>query len=82
MKPRKYPYSGKLKLVRKELPRFIMLRNIAFDSGLIEYIDTMQQVSFNETIINFKIPKSLSHEVMQMRVQLPLLKVVEALNRY
>ena len=82
MKPRKYPYSGKLKLVRKELPRFIMLRYIAFESGLIEYIDTMQQVSFNETIINFKIPKFLSHEEKQMRVQLPLLKVVEVLNRY
>ena len=82
MKPRKYPYSGKLKLVRKKLPRFIMLRNIAFDSGLIEYIDTMRQTVSGETIIFFKIPKFLSHEEKQMRVQLPLLKVIEVLNRY
>lgn len=82
MKPRKYPYSGKLKLVRKELPRFIMLKNVAFDSGLIEYIDTMQQLGLSETLIFFKIPKLFSHEEKQMRVQLPLLKVVEVLNRY
>lgn len=82
MKPRKYPYSGRLKLVRKPLPRFIMLRNIAFDSGLIEYIDTMQQTGSSDTLIFFKIPKLFSHEEKRMRVQLPLLKVVEVLNRY
>lgn len=41
MKPRKYPYSGKAKLIRKELPRFIKLGNIALKSELIKHIEAI-----------------------------------------
>ena len=61
MKPCKYPYSGRPKLIRQALPRFILLGNVAFNSNLVKYIDTMRQVAPNQTIIYFKIPKFLSH---------------------
>lgn len=43
MKPKKYPYSGRQRLVRKEMPRIIVLSYVAFDSGLVDRIDTMVQ---------------------------------------
>ncbi|MFH6616122.1 hypothetical protein QE521_07200 [Streptococcus suis] len=62
MKPKKYPYSGKTKIVRKEMPRFIMLSYTAFDSSLVERIDTMVQTGISETLITFKIPRFFSYE--------------------
>ncbi|HEO3953258.1 TPA: hypothetical protein ACG17D_001513 [Streptococcus agalactiae] len=82
MKPNKYPYSGKLKLIRKELPRFILLGYSAFESGLIEHIQEMRQVGANETLIICKIPRFFAYEEKQIRVRLPLWKVVEVLNQY
>lgn len=75
MKPCKYPYSGRPKLIRQALPRFILLGNVAFNSNLVKYIDTMRQVAPNQTIIYFKIPKFLSHEEKYVRV---LLKIDES----
>lgn len=82
MKPIKYPYSGRQRLVRKEMPRFIMLNYTAFDSSLVEHIDTMVQTGVSETLITFKIPRSFSYEEKQIRVSLPLIKVVKILNQY
>ncbi len=82
MKPKKYPYSGRRRLVRKEMPRFIMLTYTAFDSRLVDRIDTMVQTGISETLITFKIPKFFSYEEKQIRVPLPLIKVVKILNRY
>lgn len=82
MKPRKYPYSGKAKLIRKELPRFIQIADIAFESGLIEHIKIMKMASNRETIIFLKIPKFFAYEEKQIRVRLPLWKVVEVFNQY
>jgi len=81
MKPCKYPYSGRPKLIRQALPRFILLGNVAFNSNLVKYIDTMRQVTPNQTIIYFKIPKFLSHEEKYVRVLLKIDEVVKILNR-
>lgn len=82
MKPRKYPYSGRPNLTRKELPRFIMLSYTAFDSRLVNHIDTMVQTGVRETLITFKIPKFFAYEEKQIRVTLTLYEVVKILNRY
>lgn len=82
MKPIRYPYSGKTKIVRKEMPRFIMLSYTAFDSSLVDRIDTMVQTGISETLITFKIPRFFSYEEKQIRVRLPLWKVVEVLDQY
>ena len=82
MKPRKYPYSGRQRLVRKEMSRFIMLSYTAFDSSLVDRIDTMVQTGISETLITFKIPRFFSYEEKQIRVPLPLIKVVKILNQY
>lgn len=82
MKPKKYPYSGKTKIVREEMPRFIMLSYTAFDSRIVEYIDIMKQTGVRETLIIFKIPKFFAYEEKQVRVNLPIHDVVRILNRY
>lgn len=81
MRPSKYPYSGRPKLIRQALPRFILLGDIAFNSDLVKYIDTMRQGAPNQTIIYFKIPKMFSHEEKYVRVPLEIDEVVKILNR-
>ena len=82
MKPKKYPYSGRQRLVRKEMPRIIVLSYVAFDRGLVDRIDTMVQTGISETLITFKIPRFFSYEEKQIRVPLPLVEVVKILNQY
>lgn len=82
MKPKRRPYTGKIRIVRKEMPRFIMLSYTAFDSSLVDRIDTMVQTGINETLITFKIPRFFSYEEKQIRVSLPLIEVVKILNQY
>lgn len=82
MKPRKYPYSGRQGLVRKEMPRFIQLGNIAIDSKLINNIEMFEWVGPNETVIHLKIPKFFAYEEKQITVQLKLGQVLKILNRY
>ncbi|HEL2706224.1 TPA: hypothetical protein T7M05_001860 [Streptococcus suis] len=82
MKPRKYPYSGRQRLVRKEMPRFIQLGNIAIDSKLINNIETFEWVGPNETVIHLKTPKLFTYEEKQITVQLKLWQVLKILNRY
>ncbi|HEP3963929.1 TPA: hypothetical protein VC360_001426 [Streptococcus pyogenes] len=82
MKPKRRPYTGKIRIVRKEMPRFIMLSYTAFDSSLVDHIDTMVQTGINETLITFKIPRFFSYEEKQIRVPLPLIEVVKILNQY
>lgn len=82
MKPKRRPYTGKIRIVRKEMPRFIMLNYTAFDSRLVDLIDTMVQTGISETLITFKIPRFFSYEEKQIRVSLPLIEVVKILNQY
>ena len=82
MRPRRRQYNGKYKFVKKDLPRFIQLGDIAIESGLVDYINTMRMVGNNETIIYLQIPRFFAYEEKQIRVRLALWKVVKILNRY
>lgn len=82
MKPKRRPYTGKIRIVRKEMPRFVMLSYTAFDSRLVDHINTMVQTRISETLITFKIPRFFSYEEKQIRVPLPLIEVVKILNQY
>lgn len=82
MKPKRRPYTGKIRIVRKEMPRFIKLSYTAFDSRLVNHIDTMVQTGISETLITFKTPRFFSYEEKQIRVPLPLIEVVKILNQY
>lgn len=82
MRPKKYPYSGKVKIIRKEMPRFIILGYAAFENGLIKHIQEMEQVGPHETLIICKIPRFFNHEEKQIRVNLTLSQVVKILNQY
>lgn len=82
MKPRKYPYSGRLKLIRKELPRFIQLGDHAINSKLIDKIETLKWINSRETVICLKLPKPFAYEEKQIRVQMALGLIVEILNQY
>lgn len=82
MRPKRRPYTGKIRIVKKEMPRFITLSYTAFDSSLVDRIDTMVQTGISETLITFKIPRFFSYEEKQIRVPLPLIKVVKILNQY
>lgn len=82
MKPKRRPYTGKIRIARKEMPRFIKLSYTAFDSRLVNHIDTMVQTGISETLITFKTPRFFSYEEKQIRVPLPLIEVVKFLNQY
>ncbi|HES0751280.1 TPA: hypothetical protein VNW40_000717 [Streptococcus pyogenes] len=83
MKPRKYPYSGKIRIIKKELPRFVRLGDFAFNSNLVKHIDKIRQVKPNETLIRFKIPKLfMIYEEETFKVRLEIDKVVKILNQY
>ena len=80
MRPRRRQYNGKYKFVKKDLPRFIQLGDIAIESGLVDYINIMRMVGNNETIIYLQIPRFFAYEEKQIRVRLALWKVVKILN--
>lgn len=81
MKPKKYPYSGRPKLIRKELPRFVRLGNIAFNSELVKHIEVIREVSPKQTLVCFKIPKLFTVEEHQVRVHLRIDEAVKILNQ-
>ncbi|CAM3215426.1 hypothetical protein [Streptococcus pluranimalium] len=82
MKPKKYPYSGKAKLIRKELPRFIKLGKIALKSELIEHIEAIAFSGNYQTRIVLKIPRFFNREEKVIMVQLNIDDVVKILNQY
>ena len=81
MRPKRRPYTGKIRIVKKEMPRFIQLGNIAIDSKLINNIEMFEWVGPNETVIHLKIPKFFAYEEKQITVQLKLGEVLKILNR-
>ena len=82
MRPKRRPYTGKIRIVKKEMPRFIQLGNIAIDSKLINNIEMFEWVGPNETVIHLKIPKFFAYEEKQITGQLKLGEVLKILNRY
>lgn len=83
MRPKKYPYSGKARIVRKEMPRLIKLGNIALKSGLIKHIDVVVRAGYGQTRVVFKMPKPFfNYEEKAIMVYLDFEKVVNILNQY
>lgn len=71
-----------MRIFKKELPRFILLSDVAIDSRLIDAIKTMREESSTETILFLQIPRLMGYDNHQIKVGLPLWKVVEILNQY
>lgn len=83
MKPKRRPYTGKIRIVRKEMPRFIKLGNIALKSELIEHIDVVVRAGYGQTRVVFKMPKLFfNYEERVIMVYLDFEKVVNILNQY
>lgn len=83
MRPRRRPYTGKIRIVKKEMPRFIRLGNIALKSELIKHIDVVVRAGYGQTRVVFKIPKPFfNYEERTIMVYLGLEKVVNILNQY
>lgn len=68
MKPIKYPYSGRVKLIRQAMPRLINLGNIAINSELVQYIDFIKKLGPNQTLLIIRINKLLSYREKEIRV--------------
>ena len=83
MRPKKYPYSGKTKIVRKETPRFVRLGDVAINSNTIKYITEIKQVAQNQTLLFLKVPGPfLTFEKREIRVRNSVGNVVNLLNQY
>ncbi|HEM3554430.1 TPA: hypothetical protein U1B62_000929 [Streptococcus suis] len=83
MKPKKYPYSGRQRLVRKEMPRFVKLGSVALCKKTIDSIEGIRSENSYITVLILKIPKPfLSYEEKIIKVRLPFDEVVSILNQY
>ena len=51
MKPIKYPYSGRQRLVRKEMPRFVKLGSVALCEKIIDSIDSIECIRSENSYI-------------------------------
>ncbi|HEM3482012.1 TPA: hypothetical protein U1B26_000029 [Streptococcus suis] len=83
MKPKKYPYSGRPRLTRKEMPRFVKLGSVALCKKMIDSIEGIRSENSYITVLILKIPKPfLSYEEKTIKVRLPFDEVVSILNQY
>lgn len=82
MKPKRRPYSGKIKIVRKEMPRFIKFGSIALKRELIKHISTIKAVDSRRTTIFLKIPRLFSYDEQSITLPIGYNEVVELLNQY
>ena len=84
MRPKKYPYSGKLKqerLAGVTLPDLVVLPNVSFKKELIKHIYTVTKNHDNSTIIYFRIPKAFGlYEEQRTKVNLSYEETLKILN--
>ncbi|MDU4468636.1 MAG: hypothetical protein E7I99_10240 [Streptococcus mitis] len=84
MRPKKYPYSGKLKqerLADVTLPDLVVLPNVSFRKELLKHIYTVIKNHDNSTIIYFRIPKILgAYEEQRTKVNLSYEETLKILN--
>lgn len=73
MKPCKYPYSGKTKIIRKEMPRFVRLGDVAIKYDTIKYITEIKQVAPNQTMLFLRVPSLfLNFEKRKLELEIAL----------
>ena len=84
MKPKKYPYSGKLKqerLAGVKIPALVVLPNVSFRKELLKHIYTVAKNHDNSTIIYFRIPKVWgAYEEQRVKVNLSYEETLKILN--
>ena len=84
MRPKKYPYAGKLKqerLADVTLPDLVVLPNVSFRKELLKHIYTVIKNHDNSTIIYFRIPKILgAYEEQRTKVNLSYEETLKILN--
>ena len=87
MKPKKYPYSGKIKKQEKPsdvtLPDLVVLPNVSFRKELIKHVYTVTRYHDGCTIIYFRIPKIFgAYEEQKAKVNLSYEETLKILNSY
>lgn len=83
MKPKKYPYSGKLKqerLIDVKTPALVIFPNVSFRKELLKHIYTVVKNHDGATIIYFRIPKILGYDEQRAKVNLSYEETIKILN--
>lgn len=86
MRPKRHPYSGKLKqerLADVKSPALVIFPNFSFRKELLKHIYTVTENHDNSTIIYFRIPKVFgAYEEQRAKVNLSYEKTIKMLNSY
>lgn len=87
MRPKKYPYSGKIKKQEKPsdvtLPDLVVLPNVSFRKELIKHVYTVTRHFDDCTIIRFRIPKIFgAYEEQKAKVNLSYEETLKILKSY
>nr|DAS15170.1 MAG TPA: hypothetical protein [Caudoviricetes sp.] len=87
MRPKKYPYSGKIKKQEKPsdvtLPDLVVLPNVSFRKELIKHVYTVTRYYDDCTIIRFRIPRFLgAYDEQKVEVKLSYEETLKILNSY
>ncbi|MEZ7653070.1 hypothetical protein O3599_02945 [Streptococcus sp. 27098_8_103] len=84
MRPKKYPYLGKLKQERRadvKTPALVIFPNVSFRKELLKHIYTITKNHDNSTIIYFRIPKMFgAYEEQKAKVNLSYEGTLKILN--
>lgn len=83
MRPKRRPYTGKIRILKKEMPRFVKLGSVALCKKMVESIEGIQRENSYTTRLVLKIPGPFfSYEEKTIRVSMEFDKVVSILNQY
>ena len=83
MKPKRRPYTGKIRILKKEMPRFVKLGSVALCKKMVESIEEIQRENSYITRLLIKIPGPFfSYEEKTIRVSMAFDEVVSILNQY
>lgn len=83
MRPKRRPYTGKIRILKKEMPRFVKLGSVALCKKMVESIEEIQRENSYTTRLLLKIPGPFfSYEEKTIRVSMAFDEVVSILNRY
>lgn len=84
MRPKKYPYSGKLKQEKPsdvKIPALVVFPNVSFRKELLKHVYTVTRYHDGCTIIYFRIPKVFgAYEEQKAKVNLSYEETLKILN--
>lgn len=86
MKPKKYPYSGKLKQEKPsdiKIPALVVFPNVSFRKDMLKHVFSVVKDMDDRTIIYFGIPKLfIGYERERIVVNLSYEETLKILNSY